>query len=366
MASITEKVEEAGITFAFSALTYSNESQYDKLTDFRRSGLRVLVCMFNAAAPMDQLSQQLINLDMLTGYALLTPTSQQVWGNRGNNNGKPLLGIISSVSPVPPSAALDTYQNYVASECANGGNTLYDGKTYTNRWFYPNAPVVVDSIHGMAAALDAVLNANGGASSCKLEPGMLAFQLKLREQLYATSFNGLTGPVAVTQCASADFSKPSLVDTPENCGDRVGMVEDLIIYSEQNDPDRRTYNPVTKWRTVGSINVANQTLQLSSDAVVMFLGNSQVVPVAVVDPPTCMPGQFKNQFKQCVACQPGRYSDTEDVLMCSPCPSGASLLCTINLNILPSSCIIIANTCIVHCKCKINKRGMLRVETSQI
>ena len=319
MSAVTSKCEAAGIPFGHSMTTYSNESLAHQMTVFKASGLRVLVSIVMDTSSQDQLAQLMINMEMTTGFALVTPGCSTDMGNRGNQNGKPLLGIIASRALAADSASLTNYLDRVASDCPNSGNTYYNGKTYTNNEFMPYPAIAYDGLIGFAKALDAVINAHGGATACTLAPSSLAFPLKLREQLCSSSFAGISGPVSITQCSTPDFTTAPLVSEQQMRGDRTGMQQKLLIYSEQ--PEARRGNVIAR-RRVAEIDTATQTLHMIPGGVLVYLGNVLTAPEAVVNPPTCSAGTFRNEWEECVPCAAGRYSDEEDLTMCSLCPTG--------------------------------------------
>ena len=168
-------------------------------------------------------------------------------------------------------------------------------------------------IAGYAKALHTVLEANGGAQTCTLEPGSPQFQMELRKQLYATSFTGVTGQVAVSQCSTANHEDPNLVSGSEElCGDRTGMLVQIQGYG--------LYGEVPEWKSIGIVNV--ELLSLDLDGEFIFLGNTSVVPVDFVPSEVCQPGYWQNSLKECIPCSMGTYSDTNAQLMCNQCPLG--------------------------------------------
>ena len=166
------------------------------------------------------------------------------------------------------------------------------------------------------------MDANGGAQSCALEPFSPEFQRQLREQLYATNFEGVSGAVAVTQCAGADFDSDGLVTSDTYCGDRTGMKQELLVYSRSED--------VNQWKHVAVVNTDTAQLQMSTGGQFVFLGNNLTIPVDYVPAPICGAGTWKTENFTCAACEPGKYSDgnVADLPFCLQCPAGISSVCT--------------------------------------
>ena len=63
------------------------------------TGLRVLMSLLLDPGAQYQLAQLMMNMSLITGYALLTPALDEEWSNMGvDSDGLPLLGIISTVT----------------------------------------------------------------------------------------------------------------------------------------------------------------------------------------------------------------------------------------------------------------------------
>ena len=166
---------------------------------------------------------------------------------------------------------------------------------------------------GFAKALHSVLEANGGAGSCSLEPGQEQFQLELRRALYATDFTGVSGQVAVSQCSTANFDSPDLLSSStETCGDRTALPVQVKGYG--------LYEGVLEWKHIAVVDDVTMTLTLEGEFI--FLGNSSVVPVDYVPFAVCALGYWRNSLKECIPCDLGTYTDEHDQLVCTECTAG--------------------------------------------
>ena len=95
------------------------------------------------------------------------------------------------------------------------------------------------------------------------------------------------------------------------------MDQEILAYYRTGD--------VNKWERVGLVNTGTATMDAVAGTQFYFLGNTKNVPADYVAFPTCYPGYFKNELKECQVCDVGRYSHDQDQLMCTLCPSGDKL-----------------------------------------
>ena len=106
---------------------------------------------------------------------------------------------------------------------------------------------------------------------------------------------------------------------------RATTVSDLELLVSGVDQEVLVYHRtagVNKWKRVGLVNTDTATLELVAGTQFYFLGNTPIVPADFVPFPTCEPGYFKNELKECQRCDAGKYTNEQDLAMCITCPMG--------------------------------------------
>ena len=194
------------------------------------SHYRVVIPVLNKVAVMEMGCQALMSNRMnVAGWAILALDAPM-----GCHTLYPLkfAGTVGfTMWGGPDGTALDTQYwadvNNPASGEYCGPEVDHKGDSYS-RYLY-------DGVYAVAHALHAVLTDCGGALTCSMEPGSDTFQRALRQQLYAQSFVGVTGPLSFTQCSGADFAQNSLGFTAGSssitCGDRVEIKRSFLNWN---------------------------------------------------------------------------------------------------------------------------------------
>ena len=166
-----------------------------------------------------------------------------------------------------------------------------------------NPAIAYDTLTAFAIALDKVLNSNGGATHCTLDPSSEQFGLQLRKALYQTNFDGLSGTVTVTQCAGADFSDPALVNDPTiQCGERFGLSIKILGFG--------SIDGVIAWRVLGYIEEDPIRVVLDAGQKLQFLGNNYTVPADQNPTVECPAGQYHLDNFRCAPSPAGTFTET--------------------------------------------------------